>query len=189
VILAVLALMILAYYRRQVRKARKRPRGSIPSTFFTDQPPEREMSQTQDRPLLISAAPFARQPVPIQFFNASPSNNTSSSLSPLLFPAATFQDTAGSYPRLLSASEYDASSHAPSDPLQSPYDMQASLSPEIPQPEKAVIARSVPPSTSDELSSLHRDMTEFQKSLETGQKEDVPSQSIIVSDPPPKYIG
>ena len=194
VILSSLALMTVAHFRRRARKARKQPRGS---DFFNEPETEisqTEMSQTQNGPPLTSSAPLVHRPEPLHFFDSSSTNNTTFS-SPLMLPAATFLDATSSSRRPLSTGEFDGNSdEQPSDPLQSPFDT-LELSLDTPLLERAVSAGPALPSTSSELSPLHRDMVGFQKTLEADHKRDISdqSQSTIITnpigDPPPKYVG
>lgn len=188
VILSSLCLMTVAHFRRRARKARKQPRGS---NFFNE--PETEMSQTQNGLPLTSSAPLVHRPEPLHFFNSPSSSMNNTTLSPLI-PAATFLDaTLSSSRRPLSTIESDRNSEEqPSDPLQSPFDTH-DLSLDTPLLERAVSAGPALPSTSSQLSPLHRDMVGFQKSLEANHKRDISDQSqsstSLIGDPPPKYIG
>ena len=186
--------MTVAHFRRRARKARKQPRGS---DFFNEPETEisqTEMSQTQNGPPLTSSAPLVHRPEPLHFFDSSSTNNTTFS-SPLMLPAATFLDATSSSRRPLSTGEFDGNSdEQPSDPLQSPFDT-LELSLDTPLLERAVSAGPALPSTSSELSPLHRDMVGFQKTLEADHKRNISdqSQSTIITnpigDPPPKYVG
>ena len=184
-ILASLGLMTVAHFRRRARKARKQPRGS---DYFNE--PETEMSQTQNGPPLTSSAPLVHRPEPLHFFNSPSMYNTTSS-SPLM-PAATFFDATSSSRRPLSAGEFDGNSEEqPSDPLPSPFDTH-DLSLDTPLLERAVSTGTALPSTSSELSPLHRDMVGFQKTLEADHKRNISDRSqssTPIGDPPPKYIG
>ena len=214
VILTSLGLMTVAHFRRRARKARKQPRGS---SYFSEPEsviPKTEMSQTQNSPPLTSSAPLVHRPEPLHFLNSSSTSNTTS-LSALM-PELTFLDTTTSNRRPLSTSEFDGNfDEPPSDPLPSPFETH-DLSLDTPRPERAVsvghassstsnqlspfdlsLDTTGPPlsSTSGQLSSLHRDMVGFQKTLEADHKADIAdqSQSTIISDPivdpPPEYIG
>ena len=183
--------MAVAYFRRRARKARKQPRGSI---FFNE--PETEMSQTQNGRPLTSSAPLIHRPEPLHFFNSSSSStNNTTSLLPL-YPAAAFLDAtlSSSHPPL-SAREFDGNTdEQPIDPLPSPFETH-DLSVETPHLENAVSAGPASPSTSSQLSPLHRDMAGFQKTLEADLNRDISDQSQSspisnpIGDPPPIYIG
>ena len=168
--------MFLANYRRRVREARKRPRGSV----YLGSSLQAEMSQTHNGPPLTSIAPLVYQPAPIHFIRTSSSNTTPLSSLPSTTTSRNLQNTTTSSRRHLLSTHSDRDSRAPADPLSSPHDMRPSLSLDIPSLGPASS------SPSDQMSPLHRDMAEFQKGLESDHNRDVSDQKQY--DSPPSYV-